>query len=173
MNKAANINQGRGRPKGQGPHGEPTKPVRIPLSLMPDVRLLLDKKGFKLPMYASNVPAGNPLKLENYTEDYIDLNQMMIREKESFYLVRVKGDSMVNAGIRENDILVVDGSREAIHKDIVIAGVNDELTVKRLFKNGDSVMLVPENPDYDPIFIGINQELEIYGVVDYVIHKAA
>lgn len=168
------IKQSRGRPKGQGPHGEATKPIRIPLSLMQDVKEVLKNKGFRIPMYASTVPAGPPLMLESFADDYIDLNHMIVKNKENTYLLKVKGDSMINAGIGEGDILVVDRSIEPRHKDIVIAVINNELTVKRLFRQNGDTMLMPENHNYEPILIKEGQhDFDIYGVVSYVIRKTA
>ena len=86
--------------------------------------------------------------------------------------MRVKGNSMIDANIHDGDILVVDRSMEAIHGKIVIAVVDGEFTVKTLYKKDDGIKLVPANPDYPEIFIKNEQELEIWGVVSYIIYKA-
>ena len=84
--------------------------------------------------------------------------------------MRVTGESMRNAGIHPNDLLVVDRAIEPISGKVVIAVVDGELTVKRLRKHRDRLWLMPENPDYPPIEIGENMELHIWGVVTNVIH---
>lgn len=86
-------------------------------------------------------------------------------------VVRVAGDSMKNAGINHDDILVVDRSLEATNGKIVIAIVNGELTVKRLERNQTSCKLVPANPDYSPVVITEDTDFSIWGVVTCVIHQ--
>jgi len=165
--------KGAGRPKGQGRFGETTKPVRIPLSLLGDVCRYVENRGYKVPMYSSRIPAGIPTPLEDHVDDTIDLNELMVKDPDSTYLVRVSGDSMVDAGIKEDDVLVVDTAKLPEHKDIVIVSLNGELTVKRLFRQNGHIMLVPENPNYDPILIKEGEELKVHGVVTFIIHPAS
>lgn len=80
---------------------------------------------------------------------------------------------MIDAGIREDDVLVVDTAREPDHRDIVIVSVDGELTVKRLFRQNRDVMLVPENPNYEPRLIKAGEELKVHGVVTFIIHPAS
>lgn len=165
--------KGAGRPKGKGPHGEATKPVRIPFSLLGDVCRYVQHRGYKVPLYSSKIPAGTPVQLEDHQEDTIDLNEFIVKDPEFTYLVRVTGDSMIDAGIREDDVLVVDTAREPDHRDIVIVSVDGELTVKRLFRQNGDVMLVPENPNYEPRLIKAGEELKVHGVVTFIIHPAS
>ena len=85
--------------------------------------------------------------------------------------VRVSGDSMTGAGIFNNDLLIVDRSIEAVDGKIVIAAVNSELTLKRLKHLDNQMVLMPENPAYDPIAITEDMDLKIWGVVIHVIHS--
>ena len=78
---------------------------------------------------------------------------------------------MINAGIHDKDILVVDKSEEDIHGKIVVAVVNGEFTVKRLYMKNGKCMLVPENPRFKSIVIGPEQELNVWGVVVGVVRK--
>lgn len=165
--------KGAGRPKGQGRFGEATRPIRIPLSLLGDVCRYVQSGGHKIPMYASRIPAGLPTPLEDHLEDTIDLNELMVKDPASTFLVRVTGDSMLDAGIKENDVLVVDTAKHPEHKDIVIVSLNGELTVKRLFRQNGHIMLVPENPNYDPILIKEGEELKVHGVVTFIIHPTS
>ncbi len=165
--------KGAGRPKGQGRFGEATKPVRIPLSLLGDVGRYVQSGGYKIPLYACKVPAGAPTPLEDQLEDMIDLNEFMVKDPASTYLVRVSGDSMLEAGIKESDVLVVDTAKHPEHNDIVIVSLNCELTVKRLVCKSGHIMLMPENPNYAPIHVNDWEELNVLGVVTFIIHPAS
>ena len=78
---------------------------------------------------------------------------------------------MINAGIYDNDLLIVDRSIEASHNKIVIAAIDGELTVKRLLRRKNKVILAPENPDYPEFDITEKEHIHIWGVVTYAIHK--
>ena len=117
------------------------------------------------------VAAGFPSPADDYMEDYLDLNQLLISEKESTYLVRVKGESMINIGIFPKDLLIVDRSRDPIDGDIVIAVLDGELTVKRLEKRGHRVALVAENKKFPPIVVREDQEFLVWGIVTHCIHS--
>ena len=85
-----------------------------------------------LPMMTSTIAAGFPSPADDFQEDILSLNELMIKNKQSTFLVRVSGDSMIGAGIFPNDILVVDRSLTVKHNAIIIAIVENEFTVKRL-----------------------------------------
>ena len=123
------------------------------------------------PLFRSRVPAGFPSPAEDYVEAALDLNEHLIAHKEATFFVRVRGDSMIGAGIRNGDLLVVDRAREAKDGDIVIAVVDGELTVKRLNQRGAHLCLMPENPSYNPIEFKDGQELTVWGVVTSAIHQ--
>ena len=125
----------------------------------------------KCPIYMSTVEAGFPSPADDYIEGSLDLNRHLIKHPAATFFVRVSGDSMINAGIHPEDILIVDRSLEPADKKIVIAVVDGELTVKRLRYRGDHVFLEPENDDYQPISITEDKALEIWGIVTNVIHK--
>jgi DNA polymerase V len=94
-----------------------------------------------------------------------------VKNPAATFFVRVAGDSMLGAGINDNDILVVDRSLEPCSGSIVIAVVNGELTVKRLIKSKTSCRLAAENPDYPDLKIDEETPLEIWGVATYAIHS--
>jgi DNA polymerase V len=123
------------------------------------------------PLFLSRVPAGFPSPAEDYVEGSLDLNEHLIQHKEATFFVRVRGDSMTGAGIRNGDLLVVDRAREAGDGDIVIAVVDGELTVKRLCRRGGHLRLLPENPCFQPIEFKDGQELVVWGVVTSFIHR--
>lgn len=124
-----------------------------------------------LPLFSDLVPCGFPSPAQDYVEQRLDLNELMIRHPSATYFVKAAGDSMRDAGIGEGDLLVVDSAKTAEHGDIVIAAVEGEFTVKRLQLH-PAVMLKPENPSYQPILIGGEDSLEIFGVVTYIVKAA-
>ncbi|GHU19926.1 hypothetical protein FACS189475_07980 [Betaproteobacteria bacterium] len=102
------------------------------------------------------------------------MNEYLVQNKAASFLFRVKGDSMSGAAIEEGDIIVVDRSRTAGHNSIVVAVVDGEYTVKRLYKQSGQVELRPENPKYSPIRFGKEHgELAIWGVVVGLVRRIA
>ena len=162
---------GAGRPKGQGKYRETTKPLRIPISLLGKIGEYIENKGYNLPFYNCAVSAGFPSPADDYICENIDLNKHLIKHPTATFLVKVVGDSMINAGINPDDILVVDRSLEVKNNSIVIASINGDLTVKRFCKNKQGIFLMPENKKYQPISIHDFNENVIWGVVTNVIHK--
>jgi len=123
------------------------------------------------PLVQAYVPAGFPSPADDYLERKLDLNEYLVHHPAATFFVRVKGDSMTGAGIQSGDLLVVDRSLEPRNNSVVIAGVDGELTVKRICKRGGTVLLVPDNGDYRPIEMEEETALEIWGVVTAVIHR--
>ena len=184
--KRGGTRAGAGRPKGSGKYKEATKAIRVPessityikdfLAHYPDVkvisahpasdtRVLQTASKLAIPLYSSKVAAGNPSPAEDHVDETLDLNDYMVRRPDTTCMLRVEGESMKNAGILPNDILVVDRSLSATHNKIVIAALNSELTVKRLFQQDGIIKLLPENPDYPDIEIESEADLHIWGVV--------
>ena len=124
-----------------------------------------------LPLYLSRIKAGFPSPAEDYLDKKLDLNEHLIKHPASTFFVKVKGDSMIGAGINSGDILIVDRSLEPKDKKIVVAVVNGDFTVKRISKRGDKLSLISENPKYDPIEIKDGMDFEVWGVVVHVIHS--
>lgn len=162
---------GAGRPKGKGRYQESTKPLRIPVSLTESVLHFVEQKGYKLPLYASTVSAGAPFPADDQMTAQLDLHELLVKNPSSSFLVRVTGESMRNAGIFHDDILIVDRSLAAANGKVVIAALQGQLTVKRLktLANG-KVFLMPENEDFDPIEVSADEDIHIWGVVTKVIH---
>ncbi|ADU66225.1 Peptidase S24/S26A/S26B, conserved region [Desulfurispirillum indicum S5] len=123
----------------------------------------------EIPLFVESVPAGFPSPAQDYVERTLDLNELCIRNAPATFFVRAEGDSMINAGIRPGDILIVDRSLEPRHKDIVIAKIHGELTVK-LLHTTPTISLVPMNPNYQPIQVREEHEMEIFGVVTFILH---
>lgn len=126
--------------------------------------------GQMLPYFSARVPAGFPSPAEEYAGSELDINELLIDNPPATFMVRVSGDSMIGAGIMDGDYLVVDKSRQAKHGDIVIAFVNNEMLVKRLYHHGQ-IKLVSENVHYPPIIMSDGMTLNLWGVVSGVIRK--
>ena len=117
------------------------------------------------------VPAGFPSPAADHSQERVDLNKELIRNKDATYLFRVKGDSMTGAGIYEGDTLVVDRSVTPKHNHIVLALLNNEFTVKRLYRRGGVVKLVAENNIYPVRLIKEEDDFVVWGVVTFNLHK--
>ncbi len=129
------------------------------------------KKKIKLPLYSSKVSAGFPSPADDFVDKTLDLNDLVIKHPQATFFVRVSGNSMINAGIKDGDILVVDRSLEPKENSVVIASIDGEFLLKRIKKKGEKLFLYPESSDFNPIEIKDDMECEIWGVVTYVIHK--
>lgn len=161
-----------GRPKGRGPYGEPTKPIRLPISMIGKVMDFIAAKSYRLPLYSSKVQAGFPSPSEDYLEARLDINEYLIKHPASTFLLEVTGDSMIEAAICEGDKLVVDKSIEPGNGKIVIASINGEFTVKRLRYDEQGIKyLVPENKKYPAIRIEGRNDIRFWGVVTGIIRK--
>ena len=119
------------------------------------------------------VAAGFPSPAENYIEEKLNLDKHLIKNKESTFFVRVSGDSMINVGIFDNDILIVDRSLIPVRQSIVIASIDGELVVKKLVKDKikKDFYLKSENKNYPDIRLNSNSDTIIWGIVTYTIHS--
>lgn len=125
-----------------------------------------------VPLFQDPISAGFPSVAEDYIENSLDLNELIIKHPASTFFVRVQGDSMQGAGILSGDILVVDRSLEATNSKIIVAIVNGEFTVKRLILGPEGARLVPANASYPVINVHPDLDFQVWGVVTYVIHRA-
>ncbi|MDC6486680.1 translesion error-prone DNA polymerase V autoproteolytic subunit [Methylophilaceae bacterium] len=181
------LRVGAGRKKDTGPYAESTKVVRIPHSRVKAVKNFLlhqmtsNVESFIMPaeqarvnpitLFSHKVPAGFPSPADDHAEKRLDLNEYLIDQSESTFFVRIKGDSMIDAGILDNDIVIVDRSKSAAINDIVLASIDGEFTVKVLAKNSEGPYLMPANKEYKPIHIKSDSEFEIWGVVTGSVRK--
>ena len=118
-----------------------------------------------------SVPAGFPSPAADHAQKRIDLNKHLIRNGDATHVFRVAGDSMTGIGIYEGDRLLIDRSIEPKHNHIVLAVLNNEFTVKRLYKRGGIVKLIAENPLYPAIVIKEADDFTVWGVVTFNLHK--
>ncbi len=118
----------------------------------------------EVPYYSGKVSAGFPGVVDEHMEDSLSLDHLLIKNPATTFFARVEGDSMINAGIFQDDILVIDRSQHAQDGDIVVALLDNEFTVKRLKTKG-KLRLQAENPAYSDILINGEHQLTIWGVV--------
>lgn len=126
---------------------------------------------FELRLLNHRISAGFPSPAGDYAEDGLDLNNYLVQNKPATFMFTVRGESMINAGICDGDKVVVDKSIKPKHNDIVVAVVDGEYTIKRLYKYRGRIELRPENPEYQPITFTEGNELQIWGVVVGVVRK--
>jgi DNA polymerase V len=120
---------------------------------------------------SDEVSAGFPSPATDFMENSIDLNKELTNNPLATFYIKVKGNSMIDAGINDKDVLVVDRSLEPQHNKIAICFIDGEFTVKRIKLKDNTLLLVPENKDYTPIIITEENQLIIWGIVTYVIKK--
>ena len=128
-------------------------------------------KKFKIPLLTDSVSAGFPSPADDHTEENIDLNEHLISNPSSTFFLRVKGDSMINAGIKDKDLIIVDKSLIAKPGNIVIAMIDGEFTIKRLSIKNDELYLKAENHNYPDFSFKNHIDVQIWGVVIYSIHS--
>lgn len=129
------------------------------------------KSDLRIPMIPDGVSAGFPSPAQDFMENNIDLNKELSENPLATFFIKVAGNSMVDAGIDDKDILVVDRSLEPADKKIAICFIDGEFTVKRLKLEVDCLYLMPENQNYEPIKISEDNNFIIWGIVTFVIKK--
>ena len=132
----------------------------------PDLSRSLD-----LPFVNQGISAGFPSPADDFLDIKIDLNREFIKNPNSTFYARVRGNSMIGAGLRNGDLLIIDRSLEPEHKKIAVCFIDGEFTVKRIKKEKDNIWLMPENEEYPPIKVDDSNDFVIWGVVTTVIKK--
>ena len=117
------------------------------------------------------ISAGFPSPADDFKEIRISLDKELVKNKEATFYARVSGDSMVGAGLDDGDLLVIDRSKNPENGKIAICLIDGEFTVKRIKKEKNKLYLVPENKKYKAIELKEENQLIIWGVVEYVIKK--
>jgi DNA polymerase V len=138
------------------------RPIPVPVETSPSLQL---------PLFSSYVRAGFPNPADDHREPDLDLNELLIRNPAATFLLRVAGESMVDAGIYPDDVVVVDRSLTVQQRDVVVAEVEGEFTIKRFLRQNGSVILASENPAFRPLVFTGEMELEIFGVVAWTLHR--
>lgn len=144
-------------------------PIRQLGTVMPATRV----KPLTLPFFDIKVVAGFPIPLDNdqLAQD-IEVLRMLCPHPDASYLIRVQGMSMIDAGVHDGDLVIVDKSiRHPTEKQIAVCELNGEYTLKRVLKRADGLWLVPANPDFPEIPITDGDDFRVWGVVTYIISK--
>jgi len=122
-----------------------------------------------LPLVDSGISAGFPSPADDFLDISIDLNKELVKNPSTTFYGRVKGDSMINAGLNDGDLLIIDKSLEPVNGKIAVCFIDGEFTVKRIKIEKDIVWLVAENENYKPIKVTSDNEFLIWGIVTTVI----
>ena len=130
-------------------------------------------KGLELPIFDVQLVAGFPIPLDNDERaESINLLNMLCPNAESSYLIRVSGNSMIDAGIFSGDIVIVDKSnRNPSEHEVAVCEFNGEYTLKHFVKEGNVGWLVPANPDFPRIRVTEDDQFNVWGTVTYVLHR--
>ena len=121
--------------------------------------------------FDTGISAGFPSPAEDFKQERLSLDNELIKNKEATFFARVSGQSMVDAGLNDNDLLVIDRSLSPAHNKIAVCFLDGEFTVKRLKVEKEEVWLQPENKNYQPIKITPENDFVIWGIVTNVITK--
>ncbi|MFE0412414.1 LexA family protein [Citrobacter freundii] len=139
------------------------------LSEVMSIKLVVPSTHMLIPYALEKISAGFPSPAQDYIDKVLDMNEHLIKNETSTFIVKVASLSMLNAGIDIDDELIVDRSLDAKHGDIVVALVDNEFTVKRLMIDESGQWLKAENPEYKNIYLQEGQELIIWGIVTHII----
>lgn len=123
------------------------------------------------PFVDIGISAGFPSPAQDFIQERISLDKALIKNQEATFFARVSGQSMIDAGINDKDLLVIDRSITPENNKIAVCFIDGEFTVKRLRVEGKKVWLKPENPDYPLIHITEENDFMIWGIVTNVIKK--
>jgi DNA polymerase V len=163
------------------PAGEPTKVVRLPLPVATlarrlaagslragDINAFLNvepRQAATVPLMASPAECGFPSPADDYLDRPLDFNDLLIENPAATFAVRIAGESMTGAGLYPGDIAVVDRSRVAVDRSIVLALIGGEFTIKRYRKKGAHIWLQAENPTFKNIELTEDSGFEVWGVI--------
>ncbi len=136
-----------------------------------EIYTIEDSHNVTPPLFFPGVSAGFPSPADDYTELKLDMNKYLVKHSSATFYIKVKGDSMKDAGISDGDILVVDRAVEPKNNDIAVCVIDGEFTVKKLKKSKDTLFLLPENPDYKPINVTEYNNFQVWGMVTFIVHK--
>jgi DNA polymerase V len=121
--------------------------------------------------FAEAISAGFPSPAADYLEMSLDINKELVNNPNSTFYGRVRGNSMIDAGIHDGDILVIDKSLEPANNKRAVCFIDGQFTIKTLKVSKGEVWLKPENKDYPPIKITPENDFVVWGIVTHVIHK--
>jgi len=136
------------------------------------LRVLIGAKEKEPELYVGRVPmlgtvaAGKPLLCEENLDGYVNLTEPFVRPGKSYFALRVRGESMINAGILDGDLAVVEQSTTAVDGQIIVAVIDNAITLKRYYKEAERVRLQPENPAFSAIYC---TDVRIVGILSNIV----
>ena len=136
------------------------------------IRILVDERQKEPKIFVDKVPlvgtiaAGKPLLSEENLEGYVTLTEPFIRPGKSYFALRVRGQSMINAGILDGDLAVVEQASIAVDGQIIVAVIDDAITLKRYYKEAGRIRLQPENPQFQAIYC---TDVRIVGILSNIV----
>ena len=125
----------------------------------------------RLVMVDEGIAAGFPSPADDFKETRISLDKTLIKNEDATFYARVRGESMIDAGLDDGDLLIIDRSLEPQNNKIAVCFIDGEFTVKRLKIEKDKITLLPENPKYKPIKVTDKNNFMIWGIVTYVVKE--
>jgi|SRR5690606_10761913 len=125
----------------------------------------------KLPFVVEGISAGFPSPADDFLDINIDLNKHLIKNPSTTFYGRVRGNSMMDAGIHDGDLLIIDKSLEPLNNKVAVCFIDGEFTVKRIKIEKDIIWLIAENKDYKPIKVTKDNDFIIWGIVTNVIKQ--
>lgn len=134
------------------------------IRVLSDIR---EKEPFvgKIPLLGT-VAAGKPLLCEENLDGYLNLTEPFVRPGKNYFALRVRGLSMVNAGILDGDLAIIEQTSSAVDGQIIVAVIDDAITLKRYYKETERIRLQPENPDFPAIYC---KDVRIVGILSNIL----
>tara|TARA_Y100000590_G_scaffold466468_1_gene641966 strand:- start:331 stop:759 length:429 start_codon:yes stop_codon:yes gene_type:complete len=129
-----------------------------------------NKSHCSIGLHLTPIEAGFPSPADDHLDISLDLNEYLIKHPSATFYIYVKGDSMINEGIYNGDIMIVDKSLNPRIHDVVVAVIDGDFTVKKMYKKNNKIYLNPGNKDYKSIVISDDMDFQIWGVVTHTIH---
>ena len=136
-----------------------------------EIKKLEESSDLELQLFENRIQAGVPSPAQGSFADSVDLNHELINNPAATFCARVIGDSMIDSGINEGDMLIIDRSLEPHDGDIAVCFIDGDFTVKRILIANDQISLVPANRKYPVIRVPKESNFMIWGVVSHIIKK--
>lgn len=168
---------GAGRPRKFAGYEEPTTRIRVPVSLTDDVYRFI-ASDVRIPLFASLAPAGFVSPADDFIETTFTVKELVeyfMQRPAATFLVRISGWSMKNAGINDGSIVICDRGLDPTDGDVVLASIDGHVTCKRLRLINETVVLAPENEEFQPVVVPQLSDLVVWGVVtgNFNVHRNA
>lgn len=144
-------------------------PIKLHTSTHLEIYSASTESELPIPLVSAGISAGFPSPASDFIDLKIDLNKYLIQQPSATFFARVKGDSMKDEGIQDEDLLVIDRSIEPIDGKIAVCFIDGDFTVKKIKLEKGTCWLMPANDNYQPIKVTSENELMIWGVVTHVI----